>query len=73
MLSNQELLEADRCFQYVCERIRQDGVSPRSVLFGSTLARWLARSDIAYKIVVVCEPPKSTYVRAEIGVNDDAL
>lgn len=39
-LDGQQILEADRCFQYVCERIAHDGVHPRKVLFGSTLENW---------------------------------
>lgn len=58
-MTQQELIEADRCFQHVCELIRIDGVSPRSVLFGSTLSNWL--KDNA-KIVVVGHTPNSNYM-----------
>ncbi len=40
-LTGQQLIEIDRCFQFVCERIQQDGVHPRKVLFGSTVANWM--------------------------------
>jgi len=59
----QELWEADRCFQRVCEAIGLDGVSPRNVLFGSTLADWLAGGS---KITVACEPPNSSYKYPEL-------
>lgn len=58
----QFLLEADKCFQWVCEKIKQDGINPRSVLFGSTLQEWL-NQDIP-KIIITGEPPNASYLRA---------
>jgi hypothetical protein len=59
-MTQQELMEADRCFQHVCDLIRIDKVSPRNVLFGSTLADWL---NGIMRITVVCEPPGLDYVQ----------
>lgn len=61
----QLLLEADRCFQYVCEKMEADRAHPRSILFGSTLQMWL--EEIAggepTKIIVAGKPPSDAYRR----------
>ena len=59
--SPQALLEADKCFQWVCDWIRIDKVPPRSVLFGSTLGNWLNNK---MKIVIVGNPPNGNYEHA---------
>jgi len=63
-MNNQELLEADRCFQHVCDNIRIDKISPRLVLFGATLRDWLAGS---MKITIVNEPPNQQYKRVTLS------
>ena len=66
-MTNQELFEAQRCFQHVCESIRIDGVSPRVVLFGTTLHDWLA-DDM--KITIAGEPPNQSYKRLVLQSNN---
>lgn len=57
----QFLLEVDKCFQWVCEKIEQDSINPRSVLFGSTLQEWLNQG--APKIIIAGNPPNVSYRR----------
>lgn len=62
----QQLLEIDRCFQYVLEHIETDEVRPRSVFFGSTVDNWFrsSRGECRMRIVVASEPPNDGYERA---------
>lgn len=57
-MSSQVLLEADKCFIWVCDMIRVDKIPPRSVLFGSTLENWLSGK---MKIVITGNPPNGNY------------
>jgi hypothetical protein len=54
-MSDAQLVQADACFQYVCDVIRQRDVPPRHVLFGSTLARWFAGESV----IVISSMPRS--------------
>lgn len=40
-MTQQELFEADKCFIWVLDKIKVAKIPFRSVLFGSTLERWL--------------------------------
>lgn len=65
--TDKQLFEIDRCFQYVLERIKADGVHPRTVLFGSTVDRWFRSSrGCRMKIVITGTPPNGIYETATI-------
>jgi hypothetical protein len=63
-LSDQELVQADACFQYVCDMIRLHKIPPRHILFGSTLARWLSGKSV----IVASSIPRSAAGSANFEV-----
>ena len=72
LMTDQDLVEADACFQHVCDMIRLDEIPPRQVLFGSTLRLWLlgrVRGGPRMQIVITGHPPNSSYLRATLGGN----
>jgi len=56
-----QLLEIDKCFNWVCENLRIDNVSHQKIIFGSTMDNW-QRGRM--KIVIVGDPPNANYERA---------
>jgi len=71
-LSPQQLLEIDRCFNWVSERIRIDKIPHQKVLFGSTVHNWFLEKDgivKAAKIVIAGFPPDDNYEMAYLRVS----
>ena len=70
-LTPQQLKEIDRCFNYVCERIRIDNIPHQKVLFGSTVDNWFKaiKGEIPDGTIVIAGfPPNNSYEMAYLRV-----